>query len=106
MKELHIIEIIKNTIITHRDMVLDTLRDSNVRVYNNSSNKDIFNLINLEVNERGNKLLVNNFSLLLNKIYDFSSLKETKEFSNFTSNSPNKIVIVGINNKKKIIELN
>jgi len=105
MKVLNIVKMINDAIINHKYMVLNTLRESNVVVSENMSDKQIFDLTNLEV-KRGNKLLVDNFGLLLTELYDFSPLVEKENSSNFASSDTNKVVIIGLNDEKKVIELN
>lgn len=106
MKELRIVEIIKDAISNHRDRVINTLNESNVSLNKNMSDRDIFNLVDSEVNS-GNKLLATNFGVLLTELYDFSPLFETENSSNFNSDkSPtNSVIIVGVDNKRKKIDL-
>ena len=111
MEALKIIPIIKNTISNHRDKVMDVLYDSNLRVDENISDSNIFNLINVEINEKGNTLLATNMASLITNIYDFDPLfkpsEKDKSHSNFeASSSPKEVMIIGLNNEKKTIKLN
>lgn len=106
MKELKIVELIQDAISNHRTSVVDTMNESNVSIESGMSDRQIFDLLNFEVNQ-GNKLLANNFGVMLTELYDFSPLVETEKSSNFNSDSPDKksVLIVGLGNKRKKIDL-
>lgn len=112
MKELNIGKMIKDTISNKRALVVDVLKKSDIKFNSDLegmrlSNQQVLDIINSEV-KKGNTKLVQNFGLLINQIYDMQPIIEDLKSENFASfNAENKksIVMVDVNNNKKILNL-